>query len=67
MSSSEPSRSREPIYLGDGAYAEQGHWGGEVCVFTSNGINRTNNVYLDMEMIDKLHAWAHGASEIEKI
>jgi hypothetical protein len=49
-----------PIYLGDGAYAEQGHWAGEVCVYTSNGINRTNAVYLEIEALDQLHAWAHG-------
>jgi hypothetical protein len=49
-----------PIYLGDGCYAEQGHWVGEVCVYASNGMTRTDQVYLDLAMIDQLHAWAHG-------
>lgn len=53
---------RPPIYLGDGAYVEQGSWPGEACVFTSNGIARTNQIFLDVAMIDKLHAWVHRTS-----
>jgi hypothetical protein len=51
---------REPIYLGDGLYAEQGHWAGEVCVYASDGVTRTNQVYLDAEMLSRLSEWFHG-------
>lgn len=50
---------QDPIYLGDGLYAEVGHWPGEACVYASNGVIRTAAVYLDVSMIDALHAWAH--------
>lgn len=50
---------RAPIYLGDGAYAAMGNWVGQTCVYASNGISRTNRVYLEVDMIDKLHAWVH--------
>lgn len=50
---------RAPIYLGDGAYVEMGSWVGQTCVYTSNGITRTNKVYLEIDMIDKLHRWVH--------
>jgi hypothetical protein len=48
-----------PIYLGDGLYAEKSRWPGEVCLYASNGITRTSEVYLDMDMLDQLHTWAH--------
>jgi hypothetical protein len=50
---------RQPIYLGDGLYAEVGHWEGETRVYASNGVTQSNEVFLDADMIDKLHAWAH--------
>ena len=50
---------RLPVYLGDGAYAEMGQWAGQTCVYTTDGITRTNRVYLEIDMIDRLHAWAH--------
>ena len=53
---------RNPIYLGDGAYAETGHWPGQVRVYTSDGISSTNEVFLEIDMIDQLHAWAHADS-----
>lgn len=50
---------RQPIYLGDGLYAEEGSWPGEACVYASNGLTRTNQVYLDAEMLQSLYEWFH--------
>lgn len=51
--------TKRRLYLGDGAYVETGDWAGQVCVYTGDGIIRTNQVYLEIDMIDKLHAWVH--------
>ena len=51
---------RLPVYLGDGAWAEMGNWVGQTCVYTTIGGGvRANKVYLEIDMIDKLHAWVH--------
>lgn len=36
---------QQAVYLGDGAYAEWNGW--SFVVYTSNGIERTNEVYLE--------------------
>lgn len=50
---------REPHYLGDGLYVEEGNWPGEMCLYASNGITRTNQVFLDGEMLQILYEWFH--------
>lgn len=46
---------KEPIYLGDGLYAEdQGY---QIRLYASNGLETTNEVYLDREMLAKLNKW----------
>lgn len=46
----------QEAYLGDGAYAE---WlGYTFVVYTSNGIERTNEVYLEPEHMEALIAFA---------
>lgn len=54
-----PEDTKRRIYLGDGAYAETGNWAGQTRIYTSDGINQANEVYLEIDMIDKLHRWAH--------
>ena len=44
-------------YLGDGAYIRRGAYLGEVIIFASDGISRTNTVHLDPQMIENLEAW----------
>lgn len=46
-------------YLGDGAYVEGGNWAGQVCVYTSDGLSRGSQVYLEIDMVDDLHRWVH--------
>lgn len=46
---------REPRYLGDGLYVEDhGH---QFCLYASNGISRTNEVFLDASMLKSLNEW----------
>ncbi len=47
---------RSPIYLGDGLYAEdQGY---QIRLYASNGLEATDEVFLDREMLEKLNKWA---------
>jgi len=48
---------RDPIYLGDGLYAEEDH-PGRMRLYASNGITVTNEVFLDGDMLAQLNAWA---------
>ena len=41
-------------YLGDGAYVRSGDYPGETLIFASNGISRTNTVFLSPGMMDTL-------------
>ena len=41
-------------YLGDGAYIRRGAYSGEVIIFASDGISRTNTVFLSPGMMDTL-------------
>lgn len=43
---------KDTYYLGDGAYVRFEY--GEVVLYTSNGIERTNRVVLDFSMLDEL-------------
>lgn len=46
---------KEPIYLGDGLYAEdQGY---QIRLYASNGLTTTNEVFLDQSMLQKLNNW----------
>lgn len=47
---------KEPIYLGDGLYAEdQGH---QIRLYATNGMYSTNEVFLDGQMLSTLVDWA---------
>jgi len=45
----------EPAYLGDGAYVRVEN--GMVCLYTSNGIEETNKVYLELEVLRRFLEW----------
>ena len=40
---------KQTVYLGDGAYAEYDGWG--FTIFASNGLERTDSVYLEPEVL----------------
>lgn len=42
------------VYLGDGAYAEIQHDVQAVVLTTSDGVNDTNQIYLEIETLDAL-------------
>lgn len=50
-------------YVGDGVYVEQGAWAGQIRLFTSDGINETNEIYLEAQEMQALincikdHGW----------
>lgn len=52
-----PKPPIESTHLGDGAYAESID-GYQVCLFTSNGLARINEVYLDERAFLNLCRWA---------
>ena len=47
---------KDPIYLGDGLYAEDS--GYNIRLYASNGVTATEEVFLDREMLKKLVDWA---------
>jgi len=40
------------IYLGDGAYIQKGRYPSEFIIFTSDGIEDSNHIYLDSTMVE---------------
>ena len=44
-------------YIGDGVYIRTGTYLGEVVIFTSDGIHRTNDIRLDSRMMETLAKW----------
>ena len=42
-------------YLGDGVYAEIDN--GDVCLYTSNGETRTNEIILEISTLDNFLVW----------
>jgi hypothetical protein len=46
----------ETMYLGDGAYVE--HTGYSFIVYTHNGVERTNEVVLEPEHLNRLNEFA---------
>lgn len=48
-----------PTYLGDGAYAKIDR--GQICIYTSDGIDETNHVYLELPAFEKLKWWVERA------
>lgn len=37
------------VYIGDGIYAEQGHFQGQVRLFTSDGVEEKNEIFLEAQ------------------
>ena len=52
-------------YIGDGAYIRRGTYLGEVIIFASDGISRTNTVHLDPQMIGKFRSMVESKQELE--
>lgn len=52
----------QQTYLGDGLYAEY-NGRDDICIYASNGIDRTNSVYLDIQMLKKLTEWIEQTKE----
>lgn len=50
--------SKTGTYLGDGAYVEWNGW--SYVIYTSNGIERTNEVYLEPQHIRALNEFIGG-------
>lgn len=50
------------IYLGDGLYVAA-ITPNDYCIYAHNGIERTNSVYLDFDMLTKAHEWARLVKE----
>jgi len=48
---------KSAVYLGDGAYVMAGSYQGEVILFTSDGINTTNQVVLGPNEVKALIIW----------
>ena len=44
----------EPVYLGDGVYLEPGRFEGELKLYTSNGIQETNVIWMDIHVARSL-------------
>lgn len=60
---------KEPIHLGDGAYASVGRYGGEV-VITANHHDpeeATDRVYLDPSAVKSLLWWLQQDNELEEV
>jgi hypothetical protein len=47
---------KEAKYIGDGVYVEQGAWAGQIRLFTSDGINETNEIFLEPSEMNALVA-----------
>lgn len=47
----------EKTYLGDGVYVMQ-DWGGQIKLYTSNGVEVTNEIYLEREVFESLLRFA---------
>ena len=45
---------KEPVYLGDGAYAREGHCEGDVELYCTDGIHEYSIIYLDSHVIASL-------------
>lgn len=48
---------RPPRYLGDGVYVEEDGLG-RIRLYVSNGIVETEQIYLDVDIIEALSRWA---------
>ena len=44
----------EQAYLGDGVYVREGNYPGEIILYTSDGIDETNHIFIDESMADTL-------------
>jgi len=51
-----PKPPQEPVYIGDGLYAEFD--GYQICLFSFNGVDRLAAVYLDPHVWAVFHAYA---------
>jgi len=45
-------------YLGDGVYAKEGRWKGQVVVYASDGLVDSNHVFLEANEIERLISFA---------
>lgn len=57
---------KRPTYLGDGLYAEEGHWPGQIRLYASNGVTVSNEVFLEDNMLEVLTDWFYNGPEIEE-
>jgi len=53
------------IYLGDGAYAAQGRFAGEIVLTTEDGYRATNTIYLDAHTLKALDEFRENLKEIK--
>lgn len=45
---------KQKEYLGDGVYVEEGSYLGEIVLYCDNGIKRSNHIYLEPDMVERL-------------
>lgn len=53
------------IYLGDGAYARVEDWG-DVTLYTSDGLNTTNQVVLEPHLLENFLRWVDRIAKARK-
>ncbi len=56
---------KQILYLGDGAYVEYTK-GGEFMLYTSNGIQITNTIYLEPAVMESLYKFFKKCIEVNK-
>jgi hypothetical protein len=53
------------VYLGDGCYARQGRFAGEIILTTEDGISVQNEIFMEPEVLKALNEFSENLKQIK--